>query len=67
MVYFVYRLAEYSKPVVPFSTSGSSKSSDPILRKISYKQTKVQYPNVFDSSLDSKNTAGKLNQENNYF
>ncbi|XP_026331439.1 activating signal cointegrator 1 complex subunit 3 [Hyposmocoma kahamanoa] len=51
-------LAEYSKPVVPFSTSGSSKDSDPILRKISYKQTKVQYPNVFDSSLDSKNAAG---------
>ncbi|KAJ8709095.1 hypothetical protein PYW07_008921 [Mythimna separata] len=52
------RLAELSKPVVPFSTSRSSNNVDPILKKISYFQTKVQYPNVYDSSIDAKNSAG---------
>ncbi|XP_053615369.1 activating signal cointegrator 1 complex subunit 3 [Plodia interpunctella] len=53
------RLAELSKPVVPFSsTSKSAANIDPILQKISYFQTKVQYPNVFDKSIDSKNAAG---------
>ncbi|XP_059051963.1 activating signal cointegrator 1 complex subunit 3 [Achroia grisella] len=52
------RIAELSKPVVPFSTSKSSKNIDPILRKITYSQTKVQYPNVYDSSIDAKNAAG---------
>ncbi|KAJ2954701.1 hypothetical protein O0L34_g3002 [Tuta absoluta] len=49
------RLAELSKPVVPFS---ASKSSDPVLQRISYAQTKVMYPNVYDSSLDAKNSPG---------
>ncbi|CAH2210982.1 jg4999, partial [Pararge aegeria aegeria] len=49
-------LAELSKPVVPFSTSKSN--VDPLLQKISYFQTKVQYPNVYDSSINAKNSAG---------
>ncbi|CAH0402336.1 unnamed protein product [Chilo suppressalis] len=52
------RIAELSKPVVPFSTSKSSSNVDPILQKISYFQTKVQYPNVYDSSINAKNSAG---------
>ncbi|KAH9644006.1 hypothetical protein HF086_004267 [Spodoptera exigua] len=52
------RLAELSKPVVPFSTSSRSSNVDPILQKISYFQTKVQYPNVYDSSINAKNSAG---------
>lgn len=52
------RLAELSKPVVPFSTSSRSSNIDPILQKISYFQTKVQYPNVYDSSINAKNSAG---------
>ncbi|CAG4955228.1 unnamed protein product [Parnassius apollo] len=52
------RLAELSKPVVPFSTSKSASKIDPILQKISYFQTKVQYPNVYDSSINAKNSAG---------
>ncbi|XP_041983109.1 activating signal cointegrator 1 complex subunit 3 isoform X1 [Aricia agestis] len=50
------RLAELTKPVVPFSTSKSN--VDPILQKISYFQTKVQYPNVYDSTINAKNSAG---------
>ncbi|VVC95095.1 unnamed protein product [Leptidea sinapis] len=50
------RLAELTKPVVPFSSSKSN--VDPILQKISYFQTKVQYPNVYDSSINAKNSAG---------
>ncbi|KOB75495.1 Activating signal cointegrator 1 complex subunit 3, partial [Operophtera brumata] len=50
------RLAELSKPVVPFSATRSQNNIDPVLQKISYFQTKVQYPNVFDSSLDAKNS-----------
>ncbi|CAH2054677.1 unnamed protein product, partial [Iphiclides podalirius] len=52
------RIAELSKPVVPFSTSKSASKIDPILQKISYFQTKVQYPNVYDSSIEAKNSAG---------
>ncbi|KAL4717222.1 hypothetical protein ACJJTC_017109 [Scirpophaga incertulas] len=52
------RIAELSKPVVPFSTSKSSRDVDPILQRISYFQTKVQYPNVYDSSINAKNSAG---------
>ncbi|KAG6462956.1 hypothetical protein O3G_MSEX013556 [Manduca sexta] len=52
------RIAELSKPVVPFSTSRSSSNIDPVLQKISYFQTKVQYPNVYDSSINAKNSAG---------
>ncbi|KAL0868583.1 hypothetical protein ABMA27_008049 [Loxostege sticticalis] len=52
------RIAELSKPVVPFSTSKSASNIDPILQKISYFQTKVQYPNVYDSSINAKNSAG---------
>nr|XP_026497272.1 activating signal cointegrator 1 complex subunit 3 isoform X1 [Vanessa tameamea]XP_026497273.1 activating signal cointegrator 1 complex subunit 3 isoform X1 [Vanessa tameamea]XP_026497274.1 activating signal cointegrator 1 complex subunit 3 isoform X2 [Vanessa tameamea] len=51
------RIAELNKPVVPFSTSRKS-NIDPILQKISYFQTKVQYPNVYDSSINAKNSAG---------
>ncbi|XP_060805871.1 activating signal cointegrator 1 complex subunit 3 [Amyelois transitella] len=52
------RLAELSKPVVPFSVSKSAANIDPILQKISYFQTKVQYPNVYDKSIDAKGAAG---------
>lgn len=52
------RIAELSKPVVPFSTSARSNNIDPILQKVSYFQSKVQYPNVYDSSIDAKNSAG---------
>ncbi|XP_061729195.1 activating signal cointegrator 1 complex subunit 3 isoform X1 [Cydia pomonella] len=50
------RISELTKPVVPFSTS--KKEVDPVLQKISYFQTKVQYPNVYDSSIEAKNAAG---------
>ncbi|XP_063379753.1 activating signal cointegrator 1 complex subunit 3 [Cydia fagiglandana] len=50
------RISELTKPVVPFSTS--KREVDPVLQKISYFQTKVQYPNVYDSSIDAKNSAG---------
>ncbi|CAF4841730.1 unnamed protein product [Pieris macdunnoughi] len=50
------RIAELTKPVVPFSSSKSN--VDPVLQKISYFQTKVQYPNVYDSSINAKNSAG---------
>ncbi|XP_073959709.1 activating signal cointegrator 1 complex subunit obelus [Choristoneura fumiferana] len=50
------RISELTKPVVPFSTS--KREVDPVLQKISYFQTKVQYPNVYDSSIDAKNAAG---------
>lgn len=53
------RIAELSKPVVPFSTTRSN-NVDPILQKISYFQTKVQYPNVYDSSINAKNSAGNV-------
>ncbi|GBP16148.1 Activating signal cointegrator 1 complex subunit 3 [Eumeta japonica] len=52
------RLAELSKQVVPFSTTKSSTNTDPVLQKISYFQSKVQYPNVYDSSIQAKNSAG---------
>ncbi|KAJ0172310.1 hypothetical protein K1T71_012283 [Dendrolimus kikuchii] len=52
------RIAELSKPVVPFSASSRSSNVDPVLQKISYFQTKVQYPNVYDSSINAKNAAG---------
>lgn len=52
------RIAELSKPVVPFSASSRLSNTDPILQRISYFQTKVQYPNVYDSSIDAKNAAG---------
>ncbi|XP_038207200.1 activating signal cointegrator 1 complex subunit 3 [Zerene cesonia] len=52
------RLAELTRPVVPFSTSRSANNIDPVLQKISYFQTKVQYPNVYDSSINAKNSAG---------
>ncbi|CAG9112769.1 unnamed protein product [Plutella xylostella] len=50
------RIAELSKPVVPFSVT--KKDVDPLLQKVSYFQSKVQYPNVFDSSIEAKNSAG---------
>ncbi|CAH2095219.1 unnamed protein product [Euphydryas editha] len=52
------RIAELTKPVIPFSTSRSSSNTDPILQRISYHQSKVQYPHVYDSSINAKNSAG---------
>lgn len=57
-----HRQAAYSKSAIPFSASGSSKTNDPVLQRISYNQTKIHYPHVYDSSLDVKTSAGKTNQ-----